>query len=356
MTVAYHQFESAPLIERLMREWRAAASEGDAAGAASALSGVPDPDGARPQTRGCTLFDLVVERFAESLTLSLRALISHRLSLDVVDVRAVATRAYLAQAPLPALLAPIAMGQCVQRGILLISAPLGCAMVDHLFGTSPRASDEAMFARAFNATEQALMARLAEAMLADLGTALAPVVAMPCRMETQQAEAAETAVQLRLAIEVNGAGGTVDLLLPFGALTAFPDMVALGANLGPTQSNISLSRPPKADAKAPEPIAAPTPAPAASSAPAPQATPAPWQAYLAARLRHVALRVDISLEGADVPLAHLVSVRVGDCLLLGDAHNLPLSLRIGGQNVVQAHLVQAAEGLALRPVMAALES
>lgn len=331
MTIAYHQFESAPLIERLMREWRAAASEGDMGLSVSALSGVPDMQDRRSAVRGTTLFDLVVERLAEAMTLSLRALISHRLTIEVLDVRAVATRHYLAQAPVPALLAPIAMGTVAARGILLIAAPLGCALVDHLFGARGRAPDTEIFSRAFNATEQALMARLAEAMLLDLSQSLAPVVDMPCRMETQQADAAETALHLRLSVQLNGQGGTVDMLLPYEALHAFPDV-------------------PRWQAAAEYPAApapAPAPACASASAPAPVAAAEPWSLQWAGRLQHVPLALSFSIEGAHLPLAQLVGARLGDILWLGAAAHTPVSLSVQEVALLEARLVGSKQGLAL---------
>jgi len=331
MTIAYHQFESAPLIERLMREWRTAASEGESGAGASALSGVPDPDAGRKMARSCTIFDMVVERLAEAMTISLRALISHRLTIEVLDVRPVVTRQYLAQAPVPALLAPIALGQVVPRGILLISAPLGCAMVDHLFGTRGRAQEGEIFNRAFNATEQALMARFAEAMLQDLSTALAPVVDMPCRMETQQADAAERALQLRLSLQLNGQGGTVDILLPYGALEAFPD-VPRGHDA------------PAATSPAPAPAPAPTPAP----------SPA-WSGELAKRLQHLPLRAELSIEGARLPLAQVAAARVGTCLWLGESAAVPLTLSVGAIALVHMQLVGSKKGLALKPLAIAAE-
>lgn len=266
------------------------------------------------------MLEIVFDRLVRLMTTSLRNFTSDNVEVSLDQITSVRFGDYLNSIPLPAILAVFKAEEWENFGLFTVSSSLIYSMIDVLLGGRRGQSSVRVEGRPYTTIETDLVKRMIEVILADAELAfkpLSPVKFNIDRFETNPRFAAisrpaNAAILVRLRIDMEDRGGTVELLLPYATIEPIRDVLLqmfVGDKLGR------------------DPI---------------------WEGHLATEIGQAEISVDAVLFEACLPLRRLMELDVGDTLPLDLRPEALVSVRCGNVILTEARMGRVGDRVAVR--------
>jgi flagellar motor switch protein FliM len=266
------------------------------------------------------MLEIVFDRLVRLMTTSLRNFTSDNVEVSLDQLSSVRFGEYLNSIPLPAIIAVFRAEQLDNFGLVTVDSSLIYSIVDVLLGGRRGASVTRVEGRPYTTIERTLVTRMVEVVLADAGQAFAPLTQVDFsldRIETNPrfaaiARSANAAIVVKLRVDIEDRGGKLEILIPYATLEPIRKMLLqqfMGEKFG--RDNI-------------------------------------WEGHLANELWSTKLDVRAVLDDLVRPLGSVLSLKVGDTLLLDRAADAPVSLKCGAVELSQGRVGRIGHALAVR--------
>ena len=234
------------------------------------------------------MLEIVFDRLVRLMTTSLRNFTSDNVEVSLDRITSVRFGDYLNSIPLPAILAVFKAEEWDNFGLATVNSSLIYSIIDVLLGGRRGQSTVRVEGRPYTTIETNLVKRMIEVVLADAELAfkpLSPVKFNIDRLETNPRFAAisrpaNAAILVRLRIDMEDRGGNIELLLPYATIEPIRAVLLqmfMGEKFGR------------------DPI---------------------WEGHLATEIGQAQIGVDAVLYEARLPLRRMMSLNVGDTLML----------------------------------------
>ena len=247
------------------------------------------------------MLEIVFDRLVRLLTTSLRNFFSDNVEVTINGLHSVRFGDYLSSIPLPTVMAVFKAKQWDNFGIVTLDSSLIYAVIDVLLGGRRGQTQHRADGRPYTTIEINLVRRMVDVVLADAEQAFAPLSPVNFnidRIETNPRFAtisrpANAAILIELRIDMDGRGGTIEILLPYATIEPIRDLLLqsfMGEKFGR------------------DPI---------------------WEEHLATELWQTKMDVDAVLYEAKLPLKRMMSLNVGDTLIFDMKPDAMVQLRCG---------------------------
>ncbi len=262
------------------------------------------------------MLEIVFDRLVRLLTTSLRNFTSDNVEVSLDRITSVRFGDYLNSIPLPAILGVFKAEEWDNFGLLTVNSSLIYSIIDVLLGGRRGQTPIRIEGRPYTTIETNLIKRMIEVVLADTELAfrpLSPVKFNIDRLETNPRFAAisrpaNAAILVRLRIDMEDRGGTIELLLPYATIEPIRDVLLqmfMGEKFGRDST---------------------------------------WEGHLATEISQAQVAVDAVLYEAQLPLRQIMKLEVGDTLMLELKTDAPVIVRCGSVT-----LYRRADGPRRRP-------
>ncbi len=266
------------------------------------------------------MLEIVFDRLVRLMTTSLRNFTSDNVEVSLDQITSIRFGDYLNSIPLPAIIAVFRAEQLDNFGLATVDSSLIYSIVDVLLGGRRGAVSTRVEGRPYTTIERMLVTRMIEVVLADARQAFAPLTEVDFtldRIETNPRFAAiarppNAAIVVKLRIDMEDRGGRLELLLPYATLEPIRKMLLqqfMGEKFG--RDNI-------------------------------------WEGHLAGELWNTKLEVRAVLDEITAPLGKVLSLKVGDTLMLDAAPDSPVTLKCGALEVSDGRVGRIGHSLAVR--------
>src|ERR1700694_5752274 len=266
------------------------------------------------------MLEIVFDRLVRLMTTSLRNFTSDNVEVSLDRITSVRFGDYLNSIPLPAILAVFKAEEWENFGLFTIDSSLIYSIIDVLLGGRRGQTAIRIEGRPYTTIEVGLVKRMVEVVLADAEQAfrpLSPVKFNIDRLETNPRFAAisrpaNAAILVRLRIDMEDRGGTVELLLPYATIEPIRDVLLqmfMGEKFGR------------------DPI---------------------WEGHLATEIAQAEIAVDAVLYEAKLPLRQLMKLEVGDTLPLDIKPDAIVTVRCGDVTLTEGRMGRVGDRVAVR--------
>ncbi|MEU2348238.1 FliM/FliN family flagellar motor switch protein [Modestobacter sp. NPDC049651] len=247
------------------------------------------------------------ENFARQATTTLTSLLRTGARIELEGIEQFSYDDYLATLPTSCFCVTFTLEPLAGKGMLAYPLDMAMAMVDHMLGGSGSSEQPN---RPMTAMEMAITSHLLERLLEELSVAVAPITSIAPVVDSveynpqlaQAAAGSETVMVIRLSMRIGNREPEATLVLPFSSFAP-----ALNNAASPQLSESALRKRQRA-AEA-----------------------------LTERLAQVPVDVSVRFNPLEVPSGDLLSLAVGDVLLLRHARDSPLEVTTNG--VTFAHSI-----------------
>jgi flagellar motor switch protein FliM len=265
------------------------------------------------------MLEIVFDRLVRTLTTSLRSFFSDNVEVSLDDVTSVRFGDYVSSLPLPTILSVFKAEPWENYGLVTIDSDLIYLVMDVLLGGRRGLSNFRIEGRPYTTVEVSLVKRLLDLVLGEAEQAfqpLSPVKFIAERIETNPRFAsitrpANAAILIALAIDLEGRGGRVELLLPYATIEPIRELLLqsyMGEKLG--RDHI-------------------------------------WEGHLASEIWQAKLDIDAVLHKTEMPVKKVLDLKVGDTLVF-DVRGDPLvTLRCGDMLVTQGRIGRMGDNMAI---------
>lgn len=268
------------------------------------------------------MLEIVFDRLVRLMTTSLRNFTSDNVEVSLDRITSVRFGDYLDSIPLPAILAVFKAEEWDNFGLFTVDSSLIYSIIDVLLGGRRGQTAIRIEGRPYTTIESNLIKRMIEVVLADAEQAfrpLSPVNFNIDRLETNPRFAAisrpaNAAILVRLRIDMEDRGGTVELLLPYATIEPIRDVLLqmfMGEKFG---------------------------------------RDATWEAHLATEIGQAEVAVEAVLYEAELPLKRLMSLNVGDTLGLELKPDAFVTVRCGDVTLTEGRMGRVGDRVAVRVV------
>jgi flagellar motor switch protein FliM len=266
------------------------------------------------------MLEIVFDRLVRLMTTSLRNFTSDNVEVSLDRITSVRFGDYLNSIPLPAILAVFKAEEWENFGLFTIDSSLIYSIIDVLLGGRRGQTAIRVEGRPYTTIETSLVKRMIEVVLADAEQAfrpLSPVKFTIDRLETNPRFAAisrpaNAAILVRLRIDMEDRGGTIELLLPYATIEPIRDVLLqmfMGEKFGR------------------DPI---------------------WEGHLATEIGMAQIAVQAVLYEAELSLKRLMNLEVGDTLSLDLKPDALVSVRCGDVTLTEGHMGRVGDRVAVR--------
>lgn len=266
------------------------------------------------------MLEIVFDRLVRLMTTSLRNFTSDNVEVSLDRITSVRFGDYLNSIPLPAVLAVFKAEEWDNYGLVTIDSSLIYSIIDVLLGGRRGQAAIRIEGRPYTTIETSLVKRMIEVVLADAEQAfrpLSPVKFAIDRLETNPRFAAisrpaNAAILVRLRIDMEDRGGTIELLLPYATIEPIRDVLLqmfMGEKFGR------------------DPI---------------------WEGHLATEMGQAEMEVEAVLYEAHLPLRQLMSLNVGDTLTLELKPDALVTVRCGPITLTEGRMGRVGDRVAVR--------
>jgi flagellar motor switch protein FliM len=266
------------------------------------------------------MLEIVFDRLVRLMTTSLRNFTSDNVEVSLDRITSVRFGDYLNSIPLPAVLAVFKAEEWDNFGLFTVDSSLIYSMIDVLLGGRRGQSAIRIEGRPYTTIETNLVKRMIEVVLADAELAfkpLSPVKFNIDRLETNPRFAAisrpaNAAILVRLRIDMEDRGGTIELLLPYATIEPIRGVLLqmfMGEKFGR------------------DPI---------------------WEGHLATEIGQAEIAVDAVLYEAKLPLKQLMNLEVGDTLALDLRPDAMVTVRCGDVTLTEGRMGRVGDRVAVR--------
>lgn len=266
------------------------------------------------------MLEIVFDRLVRLMTTSLRNFTSDNVEVSLDRITSVRFGDYLNSIPLPAILAVFKAEEWDNFGLATINSSLIYAIIDVLLGGRRGQTAVRVEGRPYTTIETNLVKRMIEVVLADAELAfrpLSPVKFNIDRLETNPRFAAisrpaNAAILVRLRIDMEDRGGTVELLLPYATIEPIR-AVLLQMFMGEKFGRDEI-----------------------------------WEGHLATEIGQAQIGVDAVLYEARLPLRQMMNLNVGDTLPLELKRDSLVTVRCGDVALTEGRMGKVGDRIAVR--------
>src|SRR3954453_1739218 len=266
------------------------------------------------------MLEIVFDRLVRLMTTSLRNFTSDNVKVSLDRITSVRFGDYLNSIPLPAILSVFKAEEWDNFGLFTVDSSLIYSIIDVLLGGRRGQTAIRIEGRPYTTIETSLVKRMVEVVLADAEVAfrpLSPVKFNIDRLETNPRFAAITrpanaAILVRLRIDMEDRGGTIELLLPYATIEPIRDVLLqmfMGEKFGR------------------DPI---------------------WEGHLATEIGHADIAVEGVLYEAELPLRQLMALEVGHTLTLDLRPDALVTVRCGEVTLTEGRMGRVGDRVAVR--------
>jgi flagellar motor switch protein FliM len=266
------------------------------------------------------MLEVVFDRLVRLMTTSLRNFTSDNVEVSLDQITSVRFGDYINSIPLPVVLTVFKAEEWNNFGLASVDSSLIYAMIDVLLGGRRGPANQRVESRPYTTIETNLVRRLIEVVLSDAEQAfrpLSPVTFSIDRMESNPRFAAisrpaNAAILVRLRIDMEDRGGTVELLLPYATIEPIRSVLMqmfMGEKFGR------------------DPI---------------------WEGHIATQISQAKVAVDAVLYESAIPLRQLMSLKVGDTLPLDLRADALVAIRCGKVTLTEGRMGRVGDRVAIR--------
>jgi flagellar motor switch protein FliM len=266
------------------------------------------------------MLEIVFDRLVRTLTTSLRGFFSDNVEVSLDDVTSVRFGDYVSSLPLPTILSVFKAEPWENYGLITIDSDLIYLVMDVLLGGRRGLSSFRIEGRPYTTVEVNLVKRLLDLVLSEAEQAfqpLSPVRFLAERVETNPRFAsitrpANAAILIALAIDLEGRGGRVELLLPYATIEPIRELLLqsyMGEKLG--RDHI-------------------------------------WEGHLASEIWQSRLDVTAVLHQTEMPLNRVLDLKVGDTLLFDVRGDPMVSIRCGDMPISEGRIGRLGDNMAIQ--------
>ena len=266
------------------------------------------------------MLEIVFDRLVRLMTTSLRNFTSDNVEVSLDRITSVRFGDYMNSIPLPAVLSVFKAEEWENFGLATVDSSLIYSIIDVLLGGRRGQTSLRIEGRPYTTIETNLVKRLVEVVLADAEQAfrpLSPVTFKIDRLETNPRFAAisrpaNAAILVRLRIDMEDRGGIIELLLPYATIEPIRPVLLqmfMGEKFGR------------------DPV---------------------WEGHFATEVAQAEIAVDAVLYEADIPLKHLMKLKVGDTLPLEMRADALVSVRCGSVILTEGRMGRVGDRVAIR--------
>jgi len=265
------------------------------------------------------MLEIVFDRLVRLMTTSLRNFTSDNVEVSLDRITSVRFGDYLNSIPLPAILAVFKAEEWDNFGLMTVNSNMIYSIIDVLLGGRRGQTAVRVEGRPYTTIESDLVKRMIEVVLADAELAfkpLSPVKFNVERMETNPRFAAisrpaNAAILGRLRIDMEDRGGGLELLLPYATIEPIREVLLqmfMGEKFGR------------------DPI---------------------WEGHLATEIGQAEISVDAVLYEAKLPIKRMMSLEVGDTLMLELKPDAMVSVRCGNITLSEGRMGRVGDRVAV---------
>jgi flagellar motor switch protein FliM len=266
------------------------------------------------------MLEIVFDRLVRLMTTSLRNFTSDNVEVSLDRITSVRFGDYLNSIPLPAILAVFRAEEWDNFGLFTVDSGLIYSIIDVLLGGRRGQTAIRIEGRPYTTIEIGLVKRMIEVVLADAEQAfrpLSPVRFSIDRLETNPRFAAITrpanaAILVRLRIDMEDRGGTIELMLPYATIEPIREVLLqmfMGEKFGR------------------DPI---------------------WEGHLATEIGQAEIAVEAVLYEAELPLRRMMALEVGDTLTLDLKADACVTVRCGDVALTEGRMGRVGDRVAVR--------
>ena len=266
------------------------------------------------------MLEIVFDRLVRLMTTSLRNFTSDNVEVSLDRITSVRFGDYLNSIPLPAILSVFKAEEWDNFGLFTVNSSLIYSIIDVLLGGRRGQTAIRIEGRPYTTIETNLVKRMIEVVLADAEQAfrpLSPVNFNIDRLETNPRFAAisrpaNAAILVRLRIDMEDRGGTIELLLPYATIEPIRDVLLqmfMGEKFGR------------------DPI---------------------WEGHLATEIGQAEIAVEAVLYEAELPLQAADALEVGDTLPLELRPDALVTVRCGDVTLTEGRMGRVGDRVAVR--------
>ncbi len=266
------------------------------------------------------MLEIVFDRLIRLMTASLRNFTSDNVEVSLDRITSVRFGDYLNSIPLPSLLAVFKAEEWDNYGLFTLDSSLIYSIIEVLLGGRRGASSIYVEGRPYTTIETNIIRRMIDLVLDDAEQAfkpLSPVKFNVERLETNPRFAAisrpaNAAFLVRLRIDMEDRGGTIEILLPYATIEPIRDVLMqmfVGEKFGRDQI---------------------------------------WEGHLATEIGQAEVQVKAVLYEANLPLRQLVELDVGDTLPLDIKPDALVQVRCGDVTLTEGRIGRIGNQVAVR--------
>jgi flagellar motor switch protein FliM len=266
------------------------------------------------------MLEIIFDRLVRLMTTSLRNFTSDNVEVSLDRITSVRFGDYLNSIPLPAILAVFKAEEWDNSGLVTVNSSLIYSIIDVLLGGRRGQTAIRIEGRPYTTIETNLVKRMIEVILADAELAfkpLSPVKFNIDRLETNPRFAAisrpaNAAILVRLRIDMEDRGGTIELLLPYATIEPIRDVLLqmfMGEKFGRDPT---------------------------------------WEGHLATEIGQATIAVDAVLYEAQLPLKQMMKLDVGDTLMLELKSDALVIVRCGDVTLTEGRMGRVGDRVAVR--------
>ncbi len=266
------------------------------------------------------MLEVVFDRLVRLMTTSLRNFTSDNVEVSLDSISSMRFGDYLNSIPLPAILAVFKARQLDNFGLVTVDSNLIYSIVDVLLGGRRGTVAMRVEGRPYTTIERMLVTRLVEVILSDAKKAFAPLTEVDFdldRIETNPrfaaiAQPANAAILVRLRVDMEDRGGRCELMLPYATLEPIRKML-LQNFMGEKFGNDNI-----------------------------------WEGHLATELWNADAKLRVVLDEFAQPLGRMMSLEVGDTLLMNASPNAKCTLKCGEISLTEGAVGRIGNKIAMR--------
>ncbi|WP_046868321.1 flagellar motor switch protein FliM [Microvirga massiliensis] len=266
------------------------------------------------------MLEIIFDRMVRLLSTSLRNFFQDNVEVTLDGIASVRFGDYLNSVPLPVQLAVFKAEGWDNSGLVTVETGLAYSALDLLLGGRRGGTAARLDGRPFTAIETQLIKRMVEIVLGDAALSfqpLSPVKFVVDRMETNPRFAtimrpANAAILVTLRLDMEGRGGILQILLPYAMIEPIRELLLqsfMGEKLGRDRL---------------------------------------WEAPLATEIWQADVAVEAVLQEMRMPLRQVLSLKVGDTLMLNARPNDLVTLRCGDWTLTQGRTGRIDDKIAIQ--------
>jgi flagellar motor switch protein FliM len=264
------------------------------------------------------MLEIVFDRMVRLLTTSLRNFTSDNVEVSLDSIATMRFGDYLNSIPLPAMISVFKAEEWDNNGLLTVDSNLIYSIVDVLLGGrgAPAVRVEG---RPYTSIETNLMRRLIGLVLEDAEVAFKPLSPVKFdleRLETNPrfaaiARQADAAILIKLNIDMEDRGGRIEVLLPYATLEPIRELLLQGF-MGEKFGHDNI-----------------------------------WESHLATEIHKTSIPIEAVLDEMMLPLRRVMSLKVGETVVLNSGPDDPVHLRCGGIPLVTGSMGRTGSNIAV---------